>query len=120
MFLSPMYWLAYCHQPGTNPDSVTVTEKCLKENPKNTLTDSGPLAQKSRFATTRPTRQIMVKLNKITRSLPQVQPELSAINGKVVMYDVRLMLLRMMKVPSCARMPMRMGVFHGVRDQLAM
>lgn len=63
--------------------------------------------------------QWKVFVNCSKKFLPQVQPEFLAINGKVVMHDVRLMLFRMMKVPPCARMPMRMCMVDGMRDQLA-
>ena len=54
--------IAYGHQPDTNPDSVTVTEKSMIEKPHRTLSDPGieprtPCSAVA-LATTRPTKQL--------------------------------------------------------------
>ena len=58
----------YCHQPGTNLDSVPATEKFLMEKPNNTLPDLGieprALCSTVTLAATRPTRQsVQVNIN---------------------------------------------------------
>ena len=47
---------AYCHQPGTNPDSVTDTEKLLMIKPNNNLPDQKiePFFSAVALRTTRP------------------------------------------------------------------